>query len=336
MKRTSEGNHIAIVIPYFGKIPDYLGTYLASLVDKHVDVLWISDLPVPRHPENFKSIPMTFDECKARIASRLGVPVRIDVAYRLCDFKPMYGQVFEDLLADYDYWGFGDCDLVYGEPFNDFLDKVVLSGDYDVISLDPAYLSGPTCFFRNDARMRTFYRKTRNWKEVCAAASLQAFDECGGEFHFQLMGGTMTMEDCSRIRDSFSAAVWRDPDLRFYHKEVIDERSLWRFGDVVVNGTQVLRNGEPVTVYHFISAKGACFFRTLNVPFERVRSYRITPTGFYHGDWMWRTRFPRKICRYAVGFLGYVRTYGMRRFVTRAFETLIAYAKECRSSHGMP
>lgn len=313
-------NRAAIVMPYFGRLPSYLGTYLASLVDKHLDVLWISDLPVPRHPENFKIIPMTFDELKARIAERLGVPVSLDRPFRLCDFKPMYGQIFEDLLEDYDYWGFGDCDLVYGEPFNDFLDETVLSGKYDAISLAAAYLAGPTSFFRNDARMRTFYQKARNWKDVCLATSSQFFDECGGGFHPQLSAGTMTMEDCSRIRDSFAAAIWREPGLRFFHETVLDERPLRKFGDVVVRGTQVLRNGAPVTVYHFVSAKGTRFFRIPNVPFERVRDYRIAPTGFYHGEWMWRTRFFRKIYRYVVGSIEYFRARGLKRLVHRAFE----------------
>lgn len=322
-------NRAAIVMPYFGRLPSYLGTYLASLVDKHLDVLWISDLPVPRHPENFKIIPMTFDELKARFADRLGVPVCINSAYRLCDFKPMYGQAFEDFLADYDYWGFGDCDLVYGEPFNDFLDETVLSGKYDAISLAAAYLAGPTSFFRNDARMRTLYQKTRNWKEVCAekGSEILHYDECGdAAFFVPLSKGEMTMEECSRIRDSFAAAVWREPDLRFYHENVIDERFLRKFGDVVVRGGQVLRNGQPVVVYHFISPKGTRFFRIPNVPFERVRNYRITPTGFYHGEWAWRTRFFRKIYRYIVGSIEYFRARGLKRLVHRAFEIWFAKA----------
>lgn len=67
-------NHIVLIIPYFGRLPTYFGTYLASLKGKRFDVLWVSDLPVAEHPDNFKIVKMTFNELKTRIAERLGTP----------------------------------------------------------------------------------------------------------------------------------------------------------------------------------------------------------------------------------------------------------------------
>lgn len=227
-------NRCVLIMPYFGRLPSCLGTYLASLQGKNFDVLWISDLPVREHPDNFKIVHMTFDECRARMADRLGAPVCVNGGYRLCDFKPMYGQVFEDLISNYDYWGFGDCDLVYGKAFNDFLKRTVETDKYDVISMQAEYLSGATCFLRNNERMRMLYRKARDWESVCAwnGSRILNFDECGGMFFSQLKAGTMTMEDCSRIHDSFAAVIWREPNLNFYHENVIDECNL-RNGEVI-------------------------------------------------------------------------------------------------------
>lgn len=316
-------NRVAIVMPYFGHAPAYLGAYLASLKGKHLDVLWISDITVPQHPDNFRTFHMTFDMCKERIANRLGTPVCINGAYRLCDFKPMYGHVFEDLLSDYDYWGFGDCDLIYGELFNDFLDQTVLTGEHDAISLAKDYLAGPMSFFRNDERMRLLYRKARNWKEVCAETGKKIlhFDECGSTgFFIPLSQGKMTMEECSQIRDSFAAVVWREPNLKFWHQTVLHERTLWGSDGVIVKGSQVSRDGEPLAVYHFITAKGTLWFRVPNVPYERVGDFRITATGFYFGDWMWRTRHIRYVFRYSYGIVKYFRKHGIRRLVKRALE----------------
>ena len=317
-------NRIAIVIPYFGRLSAYLGTYLASLKGKHFDVLWISDLPVAEHPDNFKVISMTFNACKTRIAERLGVPVCINSGYRLCDFRPMYGHIFEDLLSDYDYWGFGDIDLVYGEAFNDFLDKTVLSGGggggYDIVSLQREYLSGPTCLIRNNARMRTLYQKARNWKEVCASTAHRSlsFDECGGVFHPKLMkAGTVTMEDCSRIRDSFSAVVWREPNLRFFHENVIDECSLGNGEVVQMRGTELTRDGVPQVVFHCVVSKARRFFYVPAVPFGRVRDYRIVATGFYHGEWAWRTRIVRQIYSYVFAIVESARANGLRHLIGR-------------------
>ncbi len=310
---TGRRNRIAIVMPYFGRLPACLGTYLASLVGKHFDVLWISDLPVAEHPDNFKVVPMTFDACKTRIAERLGVPICITSGHRLCDFKPMYGHIFEDLLEGYDYWGFGDCDLVYGEAFNGFLDKTVLSGGgYDVVSLQREFLSGPTCLIRNDERMRTLYRKARNWKEICAYGEsyICYFDECGGSFHAQLKAGTMTMEGCSRVRDSFAAVVFREIGLRVFRENVIDECWL-NNGEVVrMRGEELTRDGVPQVAYHWDMAKGRRFFRVPAVPFGRIRDYRIEATGFYHGEWAWRTRAFRRVFRRALALVAAVRANG--------------------------
>ena len=35
--------------------------------------------------------------------------------YDLCDFKVAYGEIFQEYLEPYDFWGFCDCDLIYGD-----------------------------------------------------------------------------------------------------------------------------------------------------------------------------------------------------------------------------
>ena len=312
-------NRCVLIMPYFGRLPSCLGTYLASLRGKNFDVLWISDLPVREHPDNFKIVHMTFDECKARIEDRLGVHVCVNGGRRLCDFKPMYGQIFEDLIREYGYWGFGDCDLVYGEALNDFLQKTIETGLYDVVSMQAEYLSGPTCFLRNNERMRMLYRKARDWERVCAwnGSRILNFDECGGMFFSQLKAGTMTMEDCSRIHDSFAAVIWREPNLNFYHENVIDECNL-RNGEVIeMQGGGLSRDGIPLVAYHFVLAKESRWFFVSRIPYGHVRDYRIVASGFYHGEWAWRTRFVRGIFRRLFAIVEAVRANGFSHLVNR-------------------
>ena len=54
-------NKAVLIMPYFGRLPAYFGPYLASLKNKRFDVIWISDLSVAEHPDNFKIVRMTFD-----------------------------------------------------------------------------------------------------------------------------------------------------------------------------------------------------------------------------------------------------------------------------------
>ena len=41
--------------------------------------------------------------------------LRIARPYKLCDYKPMYGEIFQDDLSSYDFWGYCDSDLLLGD-----------------------------------------------------------------------------------------------------------------------------------------------------------------------------------------------------------------------------
>ena len=98
-------NNIALLLPYFGKLPPYFGFYLKSLEGKHLDVLFFSDLEIGSHPDNFKVIRMTFDGFRKLALKRLEVPVTLNSPKRICDFRPMYGLILKDFLEEYEYIG---------------------------------------------------------------------------------------------------------------------------------------------------------------------------------------------------------------------------------------
>ena len=313
-------NKSVIILPYFGALPPYFGTYLKSLEGKNMDVLWISDLEVPHHPDNFKIVRMSFGDIKQRAAKVLGTRVVMNGGRRLCDFRPMYAAIFEEFIREYDYWGWGDCDLVYGKAFNDFLSSTVEAGKYDAVSMHRAFMSGPTCFCRNTPLLRDLYQKAANWREVCAfegQGGVLIFDECGGEFHVGLSAGTMTLEECSRKRDSFSAILWREPGLKLFREDVICEESL-ADGKVVKMEDGVLTlDGKEISVYHFNLAKIPHYFRYVNIPYEKVERYRIDRTGFYVSKFALATRCIRGRWRISVAALKSLRKYGLRHVLER-------------------
>lgn len=52
--------------------------------------------------------------------------------YKLCDFRPIYGKLFQQYINGADFWGFGDIDLIYGD-IRQFITENVLQ-NYDLIS----------------------------------------------------------------------------------------------------------------------------------------------------------------------------------------------------------
>lgn len=96
------------------------------------DFLIFSDLPFPtKQYPNIKVIPMTFLELRNLIEKKLQMRVVLDTPYKLCDYKPVYGYVLSDYLNGYDFWGFCDMDLIFGD-IGKFIDDRILD-KYDKI-----------------------------------------------------------------------------------------------------------------------------------------------------------------------------------------------------------
>lgn len=273
---------VALIMPYYGGLPAYFNFYLRSLVGMNFDVLFFSDLKVERHPENFRLIGMSFDEFKYLANKKLGVPVRLDTPIRLCDFRPMYGKIFEDYLKGYDYWAFGDCDLVYGLYFNDEIADA-LDERVDVFSTQRHFTAGPFCMIRNDCRCKMLFSLADNWEAVAArSGSNLAFDELCGNFHDQLRRGEMTIEDCRRHADSFSAVVRRTTGLKLKFKDVLYQNSLADGSTVEMTADGGLTaSGNPIAAYHFVRAKVRRYFTYVYQDYDDIGSYVIDDAGFY-------------------------------------------------------
>lgn len=293
-------NSIALILPYFGKLPPYFGLFLKGLEGKHLDVLFFSDIEVGAHPENFKVIRMTFDEFRRLAGERLGVPVTLNGPKRLCDFRPMYGLILEDFLGEYEYIGWGDCDAVYGNKLNEFLDAMPASG-FDVISSRKHWCSGPFMFTRNCAEVNNLFRKADNWEKIVDSkiTDIEFFDEIGCALHPLLERGEMTIDDCRAIRDNYSAIVWRSPELKFKHEDFITECGLVGRTVTMESDGCLLLDGNEISVFHYIGVKTRRYFEWAKVPYECASSFVIDDAGFYvtarERRWRWLINRWRKL-----------------------------------------
>lgn len=110
-------NKIALIIPYFGKFPEWMPLYLYSCSkQKNIDFLYFTDCEIPDHIyDNTKFVKTTFDAYCQKVSTKLNIDFHPNASYKLCDLKPFYGMIHEEELKNYDWWGFGDLDLVYGD-----------------------------------------------------------------------------------------------------------------------------------------------------------------------------------------------------------------------------
>jgi len=83
--------------------------------------------------------------------------------------------IFEDWLKDYDFWGYGDLDLIYGN-IRKFCNDQVLQ-EYDIISGRKKYLTGHFALYRNNETVNNLYKNHRWHQHIFQHPAHKAFDE---------------------------------------------------------------------------------------------------------------------------------------------------------------
>ena len=98
---------IAFLCPYFGKFPEHFQLWLNSCATnlESTFFLFTDDKREYDYPPNFIVEYMTLGDFKSTIEKRLGFEISLNGAYKLGDFKPAWGFIFENKIKDYDAWG---------------------------------------------------------------------------------------------------------------------------------------------------------------------------------------------------------------------------------------
>ena len=164
-------------MPYFGRWPFWMELFLASCEkNPSIDWLLISDCGRPvKLPANVHYREESFSDYKQRVSETLGVDFSKANAYKICDVRPMFGLIHEQDIKGYDFWAFGDLDLVYGD-LRVMLTEDVLS-KYDVISNHATRISGHLCVIRNNAEMRMLFKEMPGWEQEVTADRHCSTDE---------------------------------------------------------------------------------------------------------------------------------------------------------------
>lgn len=168
---------IVLLIPYFGKWPAWFDFFLLSCsFNSSVQWRFYTDCVIPEEsPDNvfFKSI--SFSDYKKKVSDKLGIDFDPDNPYKLCDLKPVLGFIHEDEIREYDFWGFSDIDLVYGD-LRKYYTAERLS-KFDLFSTHMRRVSGHFCLIRNTEKMREAFKLIRNWQVRLSDNSHHALDE---------------------------------------------------------------------------------------------------------------------------------------------------------------
>lgn len=168
---------ICFLIPYFGKWPFWFPFFLKSCNhNPSINWLFFSDCGIPEAlPTNVRIVEISFFDYCQNVSQALGICFKPDQPYKLCDLKPALGLVHEQELRNFDFWAFGDIDVIYGD-LRTYFDSDRLSRR-DIFSTHRRRISGHLCILRNNHAMREAFMSVPSWHRLLSEPQHVAFDE---------------------------------------------------------------------------------------------------------------------------------------------------------------
>lgn len=167
---------VVFIIPYFGKFNNYFQLFLNSCAyNKNFEwLIFTDDTRNFKYPDNVKVIYTTFDKLKTRIQELFDFPIILNNPYKLCDFRPAYGLIFEEYIKEYQFWGYCDTDVIWGN-ISDFIK------DEDLMKYDKICVFGHCSLYKNNKKMNNLFKVNLNGEErykiVMQRNRTNSFDE---------------------------------------------------------------------------------------------------------------------------------------------------------------
>lgn len=263
-----------------GEVPWYFGYFIHSCrYNPSVDFVVVGDVLIDSTnlPENVQVLRKNSEELQELILNKTGIRCDISHPYKLCDFKPAYGMLFNDIVKGYDFWAHGDIDVIYGD-IRSFITEDLLSNK-DLICVRHDFLTGYFLLFRNNDKMNRLFTLSKDYKKVFSSDRHFCFDETNFQFH-AFSENTPLSEINSEIESMMH--VVKKAEMKGYIRTFFDfmvieglpGRLRW------ADGKLYYKNTYEVLLYHMILFKKVY---TPRMPVREIPSeFLISPTRIYH------------------------------------------------------
>jgi hypothetical protein len=283
---------VIIIIPYFGELPRWFYLHLKTCMhNPEIDWLFFTDSKkIPENTKNIRFIHMTMENFNLLASKKLYLNIYIKFPFKINDFKPTYGAIFSDYIKDYQYWGFADIDLIYGDIMK-FIKKGI-ENNSDIISVRKIYLAGPFSLFKNSEKINRLYEKSRDYVKVFQNVNkYYCFDECNYLCSHLYSGGSI-WDKKSEI-ESITHVIFKllDKGLISYYSEknmIAQDLNGWEKSNMKYlwkDGRLEDMNGQEIMMYHFIELKrdkGTIFSIPKNANINK--GFFITRNGVFSND----------------------------------------------------
>ncbi len=251
-KPREQAGSICFFVPYFGKLPAWFNLYLKSCeFNPSVNWIFYTNCRAAYAPANTKFVTVALDDFNKLASQKLGFPVKIKNPYKLCDFKPAYGIIFEDYLKNYAFWGHTDVDIIYGD-IKKFITKDILE-NYEIISSSARGPIGHFCLYKNNNRINNLFKNSDEYKNIFSDKRYLGFDEFGWPNNDQLAQKLRLASITSIVKNMAGAGR-----IKIYLKEtcrngfLLEKKFVLYFNNGKLTDT---KNDTEYMYFHFFKLK---------------------------------------------------------------------------------
>jgi hypothetical protein len=258
---------ILLIIPYFGNWPLWFEAYLVS-IQANPSIQWLCptncELP-EQYPDNIKFLETDMLSLNEHVNEVVDAKMPLSPR-KFCDLKPAYGDIFKEEIKGYDYWGFCDMDIIWGD-IRKFMTKEVLT-TYDIISSRKKNISGHFNLFKNTPDLNLLYKQVPDYKSLFEQERFMWFDE-----HVLSNFLKDTLHPYKIKWDTILCNQEKGIDS---HQEYELNRWYWKEGRLTNTKT-----GKEVMYLHFINWKRTMRFSYVNY-IEDSKSFYVSYLGMHY------------------------------------------------------
>ncbi|MFA5007876.1 MAG: DUF6625 family protein [Candidatus Omnitrophota bacterium] len=168
---------ILLIQIWFGKWPNWINLLIETCRHNHeIDWLIFSDQNPPiNQSQNIKYIKITSSQIESLIAQKSGVEICLENFWKAGDSKVLFGVIFQEYIKGYDFWGYCDSDLMWGDIRN-FLPEDSLK-EFDIITACRCCICGQFTIFKNKEPINFLFQKAPYYKEKFKSNQVEHIDE---------------------------------------------------------------------------------------------------------------------------------------------------------------
>jgi hypothetical protein len=204
--------------------------------------------------------------------------------YKLCDLRPALGFLHQDEIRGYDYYGYGDIDVIYGNIRRIYTESVL---EHLCISPSSNQVAGHFSLFQNCELAIYAFRQIGDWEKLIQDEHHHRLDEC----HFSdiFLPGKNNEKSLLPYRsnnyfvEQFSTILCDMPWINgsMQHPEVW----FWKEGSL----TNAEDRDREFLYFHFMNWKSAKFlpsFRGSSAAWENIPSVNCVPKDKLREGWI--------------------------------------------------